>query len=382
MFGSTSNLDRFVKAASADAISFVVGLKLGFVPLSLLSLLYDVRKERSALNFTDWKLSNWISIYYKEIENCLKISFKGDSYFLPQVMLLDNTSDAYAMDQIHFHPYDQYFVIPDGVRALTDTLFRELQKKLKEYTNETNLRIVDIHCDGNKVDIYVQPTYYESYLRTNLVLDAKPKNHPDSLRSQLHVDGKLERLKDSPLANLAGINSLIFTADGSIVLQKRSRRVALRRGELSPSGSGTLAFVDVPSERTLVEILHQREVFEEIGISHEDISTTQFLGITRELIRGGEPEMFFFATTRLSESDIREKWKRAPDRWEARRLLCLPVGRQVVYEPIDTEEKHHALYVKTDRLLERYGDIASIPLLTNLALWVKYKLSHREAPGS
>jgi len=119
-----------------------------------------------------------------------------------------------------------------------------------------------------------------------------------------------------------------------------------------------------------------REAFEEIGIIKTDISKGQifFLGITRELIRGGTVDMFFFAKTNLSEKQIVEKWEDARDKWEAEKLIFFHFG-QIAHKNLNNSMEKHRFLSKVDEFIDKYINASSIPLLTSIALWVKYRMS-------
>ena len=48
----------------------------------------------------------------------------------------------------------------------------------------------------------------------------------------------------------------------------------------------------------------RREMFEEIGVPYSAVADLRFLGITRELIRGGVPEFFYACTVDLPAENI------------------------------------------------------------------------------
>lgn len=114
------------------------------------------------------------------------------------------------------------------------------------YYNDENLRLIGISKKNKKLVLEVQPVEYQWYVHTNLVLDAKIGKSV-TLREFLHAHGKLG---ESPLANNLGINILVFTADGSLIIKKR-KKVAFRMGELDPSASGTLCLTDLLTSMTL-----------------------------------------------------------------------------------------------------------------------------------
>lgn len=375
-----SKSKRIREALIKDGINYIIGFSKIPAPLETIKEFIKIRREETPSCFVDWQLENWPKIYFKELGKCVKIPFKSKEYLLPQVLVFDNTKNKLNLSNIYFRPLiKDPFELRYDIKDLTESSFKKLLdylKKRKIYSNEQNLRLVNIIVEEEKkLILEVQPVEYKYYIHTNLVLDAKSNEKKQTLREYIHSKGELEQLKESPLANNLGINILLFTACGSLIMQKRSRRVAFRVGELCPSASGTLSLTDVPEkeEINLENMPKLREAFEEIGITKKDIPQNQiyFLGITRELIRGGEPEMFFFAKTILSEEDIKKCWREeAKDKWESENLTFFPFG-QIEFSNLNNLETH-IFFNKIDEFIDKYGDKASIPLLTSIALWIKY----------
>ncbi len=207
------------------------------------------------------------------------------------------------------------------------------------------------------------------------MLDAKI-GKSESLREYLHSDGKLEKLSESPLANCLGINILLFTADGSLIMKKR-KRVAFRVGELDPSASGTVCRADLSiSPITLDKMQYFREALEELGITPFHISKVTLLGVTRELIRGGEPEIFLLAVTNLTERQVEDCWQSARDKHEAKDVIFYNFGR-IGFENLDNDQKKHSFLLKVDDFLEKHLKNASISLLTAIAFWIQYRLQQK-----
>lgn len=372
---STSRSIR--RAVIKDGISYIVGLVPGLslipIPFDTIETLIQFLRKRSPLNFTDWELRNWMSIYHQEIDSVIRLLYKGKEFLVPQVLIFDNTSEQLGLSQVKLALLKSPFQLRADVRALTEEPFEKLRAKLK-YSDEQNLRLVDIVRDQDNLRLLVQSVNYQYYLHTNLVLDAH-RGKTQTLREYLHSNGKLEDLCDSPLANNFGINMLLFTADGSLLMQKRSQKVAFRRGELCPSASGTLALIDVStgSEIALTKTMSLREAFEEVNVKLEEVENVNLLGVTRELIRGGEPEMFLFAKTMLSNNDLYERAKTAKDSWECKGFFFYDFG-SMAFETLEGEKNIHCFLMKVDELLEMYMKTASIPLLTAIALWTDYRL--------
>jgi len=369
---------RIKEAALKDGTAYITGLLRIPIPLAVVEELLRMKKEGSPSNFVDWQLKDWPQIYINELNSVVHLHYRGKKYLLPQVLIFNNIERKLGLSQISFKLEEKPFELRNDIRSLTENSFEKLLDYLREkreYSNEQNLRLVNIIEKQGVAVLEVQPVEYKYFVHTNLVLDAKPKDKEQTLRECLHPDGKLEDLEKSPLANHLGIDILLFTADGSLIMQKRSKKVAFRTEELCSAASGAVSLTDVPTKIILKEMPKLREAFEEIGISKTDVLTDQifFLGITRELIRGGKPEMFFFGKTSLSEKQIKEKWEDARDKWESKKLVFFHLGRIADKNLNDTMEKHKFLS-KIDEFLGKYIDKSSIPLLTSVALWVKYRM--------
>lgn len=335
-------------------------------------------RAASAECYIDWVLRDWPARYRNEREPFLKIPYQGNSFLLPEVALLDNSDRLQNPAQIKVNSDRSLFRLSHGVRKLTkehaEQLKRELRKKGK-YHNGRNLRMVEfkkLKKNGGKFAMRVQPLNYADYVATNLVLDAGASGEP-TLRERLlkRWNCRLEGLKNSPLGNALGIDVLLFSADGWLVLQRRSRAVAVRPGEFSSSFSGNLTPADIRGAKTLGELNVMREGREEIGVGLNDIEkhSLHLLGIGREIIRGGQPGLFYCARTSLSRKAIRARARRAKDRREVGELALFYFGRDAL-ESLQGDAEIGSFLKKIDKFIERFGADASISLLAALAFWI------------
>jgi hypothetical protein len=365
----------FVNDGISSGLSYITGLP---IPIGLITMILKIIKETSPQNYVDWKLEKWPLIYKNEIGKCVKVPFKGKDWLLPQVLVFNNSEENKKLSEIEFNFSNKSFILCDEVRALTEIPYKKLLKLLRKkrrFSNEQNLRLNKISKKGNNIILNVQPVDYKLFVHTNLVLDVKLKNKKQTLRELLHSDGKLEQLNNSLLANHLGIGILLFTADGSIIIQKRSKKVAFRTNELCPTASGAISSTDLPTNLSLENMEIFRESFEEIGINKSDIifDKTKFLGITRELIRAGKPEMFFIAKTKLSENEIKDKWRDAKDRWESKKIIFFNFG-ELAFKKLCSQNEMHEFLSKIDSFINQYSEQSSIPLLTVIALWTQEKM--------
>jgi hypothetical protein len=119
-----------------------------------------------------------------------------------------------------------------------------------------------------------------------------------------------------------------------------------------------------------------REANEEIGIDFDDIYRDQvkFLGITREFIRGGHPDMFMSGQLSLTKNQLLEKYKFAADRYESNSLEFFDFGALAIAD-LGSAEKKSVFYARVNQFIENYGELISLPLWINLALWCKMRVN-------
>jgi len=338
--------------------------------------------------FLNWELEEWQEIYRNQT-GLLSIHYRGASKLLPQVIVFDNTIEKLGLEQVKFRLNHGKFYLDTNLE--TERIFKLYKNFIwlnkRKLFNEVCLRLVSVKLQktskySKSVLFETQEADYFDYIQTNLCLDAQLSQENISLRKQLHIeqnDHCLEELNNSRLANILGINILILTSDGTLIFQKRSSRTLVRPNQICSSVSGTLAKVDIPEydkEFNLKDLLPLffREMVEEIGLELSDISRNEikFLGVTRELIRGGQPEIFLAAQINLDKDKIVRIYSQALDRFESKSLLFFDIGSLAV-DDLDSQDKKTAFCSKLDELIENYDDAIAAPLWANLALWQKVR---------
>jgi hypothetical protein len=311
----------------------------------------------------DWNGERWQEHYYNE-SSILWITKNDKKLYLPQKIILG--------------PWD-------GASEIFDTLdiFLETDNFIPEYKNEKCLQFYIKEGDFNgenarliKLDrenksLVFQGAKYFDWVSTNLSLDHDTSPLP-TLRDCTSLNGRLHDLENSPLVNITGINGLIFTKDGYMVYQKRNGEVLVRPNQLCSGFSGTIDKIDIEhvirGERPVLQKMDTaREAVEEVGIDRSNIKDIQFLGITRELIRGGTPELFYSIDLDLTRKEV---------------LGLIPKDKegsiQSVFFGMYAKSKNsrstvglneQTLWQLLDSIERETKAPISIPFLTNLALW-------------
>jgi hypothetical protein len=286
---------------------------------------------------------------------------------IPAVIEYDNT-------QLKFSPFDMNvdysselkYELSEELRAATEDEFQrylELTKnrpsparadeieKLGLLDDAPALRLSGIEESKGQLKLMLHPVSYADYVRTHLLIDQAHSPNGNSLRRKLHPDGYLPKLGESSLADVLGIDILLLTSDGYLVLADRSSGVLTSPCKVGTSVSGTFAPEHLLGRRNILDmitgggwlkidgmgvVISNGELFTETHLQKHDISEWEFLGVSRDLIRAGQPSMVFFAATKLDHNEIHDRYRNALEKHETAALqfvsadVALP-GRRLMY---------------------------------------------------
>ncbi|MBB0025865.1 toll/interleukin-1 receptor domain-containing protein [Ralstonia pickettii] len=296
----------------------------------------------------------------------------GPPWRVPAVEVL-NAANGVDEQRIEVSLDDKPFALQLGSSAAFDLYAKDAKSRGKKfYSTETaRLRSVSIEA-GGRVLLQFQQAEYFDYVKTNMAMDF-PDPMDGRLRDEVHPHGRLEPLAQSDLANHTGISGLVFSNDGKMIIQKRGPQVFTNPNQLCPGYSGVLNANDLRQslgrheQATLNEVNVLRELHEELGVNGRQITNRCFMGLSRELLRGGKPELFYAVDVQMSASEI---------------LACYPMDREgdIIEVPLryararlSLEESlyYRERFEKLVTQLENEGRaLLSVTLLTNLAFWV------------
>lgn len=332
--------------------------------------------DMQSARFLTMKPEELIERYANERQGLLELH---RDRVLPQILIFDNTYWRFPITAIEIHPDRTYpdYIIPDAIEGKTRDILGEIGD---HFYDSATIRLNRIEKYESELRLIVSSARYLDYLVTNYSMDALLKDHgwTRSLRDIVHPSPQLCSLETSSLANHIGVGVLVFTVDGFLVIPVRSKeRVGIWQGEISPSISGAAKYDDDMWRTQPAHISSwMREGREELGLSNTDFDEHSeiFLGITRELLRGGKPEMFFAARVHLTRADVMQKFARAKDRWENSELLFFEFTNPLL--PLTTEQERTVFIQEFEQFIAKYERLLSQPAQANLALWFKYMMSN------
>lgn len=230
-------------------------------------------------------------------------------------------------DECDFENLDTEFITPSEIDDIRDDLI-VFQTNGKNYRDDPKSRLTKVIDQNGRLKFTFQKVKYSDYIVTNMSMEIVPPGSTRSLRETLEPGPNLSKLEDSKCSNHLGVSCLVITDDNKLILQKASSKKVTGAGKITSSASGAMDW-KMPNVNPFELI--QAELFEELGLSHEETSDIRGIAIARELARGGKPEMFFILNTDLTSNDILARVATDPDK-EVEKLFAVDL-------PQDTEER-------------------------------------------
>ena len=266
-----------------------------------------------------------IERYSDEKDKLLHLTIDGMNWIMPEVVLIDNTRSKLPITAINvqidsIHPE---YHIPAKIASKASDILEEVERY---FYDSTTIRLNGMKIDNSSYTLIVSKAHFLQYATTNYAMDIvlPHKGWSRSLRDIVHPGKHLCDLEDSLLANHLGVNVLVFTLDNYLVIPLRaSANIATWQQKISPSISGATSFDDdMWNFRAGPAASWIREGREELGLSNSNFDDSKdiFLGLTRDLLRGGKPETFFATQLNITKAEVERKIKKAKDKWENKEI--------------------------------------------------------------
>lgn len=328
--------------------------------------------------------ADMLSRYSKQQDILTVFPDGGDPVRIPAVEVL-NAANGVDESQIEICFDETPFELTLCSTVAFDVYAKDARSRGRKFYSTDTARLKNVNVDLNgRLRLEFQLAEYFDYVKTNMAMDfIDPMG--ESLRDEVHPDGQLEPLNKSHLANHTGISGLVFSNDGKMIIQRRGSQVLTNPNQLCPGYSGVLNANDIRhglrhdevSSLSQVDVL--RELHEELGVSSRKIINRSFMGLSRELLRGGKPELFYAVDVGMSAEEILACY---PKELEGN-IIQVPMrfarSRLSLEESCYYRDRFDKL---VNQLLEAGGGLLSAPLLTNLALWINQNMPARNLKNS
>ena len=319
--------------------------------------------------------------YISEKEHFLELKINGIEWTIPEVVIFDNsrlhlppTAITVQVDTLH-----PEYTIPPKIAGRAQDILEEIEHY---FYDSTTIRLNEMQINDHRITLTVSKAHYLQFVATNYAMDAllKQKGWTRSLRDIVHPSTRLCRLEDSPLCNHIGVGTFVFTLDNYLVIPVRSREnIATWQQRIGPSIAGATSYDDdMWSFKAGPVASWIREGREELGLENSDFIDENdiFFGITRDLLRGGKPELYFATQLNITKARLEQKFRKARDRWENIELQWLEFTNPLT--PPTNEEEHATFLQEFIYLLHKYQGLHSRPTQIGFTFWLKYMLSQQD----
>ncbi len=204
------------------------------------------------------------------------------------------------------------FVIGNGTEFLK-------AHRYSQTSNNLTIRLDDISVEGDNVTLHTSRTYYYHMLLTNRCMDYK-LDCDMSVREIYEFNKTVSYLHESKLSNQIGINGMIITKDGYLLLEKRDHKKTTWKNKFAQPISLALKASDLGLENdTLMEKsveyankkllgVIKKTMKDNFGLLEKDYETLDlsktFLGLARDLLEGGKPNLYFVVTVNYTKDEF------------------------------------------------------------------------------
>lgn len=247
---------------------------------------------------------------------------------LPSINVFTNVCGNTSLS---FEDTDEVFRLPD---VIMDNAFALLDAhKNSASKNNDTIRLNDFHYEEgenkNILHFHTGRSLYYHMLMTNRCMDYEFREG-FTLRDIYEYRDTVSPLAKSKFGNQIGINGLVLTNDGYVLVEKRdhskttwkdkfaqSISLAMKKSEIAFPKSETGQAVMTPgpefAEENMKRIL-TKTLQSNFGLYENDLETitmeNNFLGLARDLLEGGKPNIYFYVVANFGAKELAERIKK------------------------------------------------------------------------
>ena len=221
-----------------------------------------------------------------------------------------------------FDDHTEEHALPSFVIDHADELLQAHKNSQKKNSNTVRLNDFTYDQATDRLILNTGRSTYYHMLITNRCMDYRFANGL-SVREVYEYDDHICPLGQSKFGNQIGINGLIVTSDGYVLVEKRSRRKITWKNKFAQCISLAMKLDDLEMSRwdklgaapkdaqNKIEGIIKKTIKGNFGLLPEvDYETFQmednFLGLARDLLEGGKPNLYFFIYVKKTGKELRK----------------------------------------------------------------------------
>lgn len=278
--------------------------------------LHHTRRDKVIKN----KIKDIYSAEYESMENEISLFNNLGVLLLPTVNVYTNIQGECQVNISDKTDVKELpsFVIGNGTEFLK-------AHRYSQTSNNLTIRLDDITVEGKNVTLHTSRTYYYHMLLTNRCMDYK-LDCDMSVREIYEFNKTVSYLHESKLSNQIGINGMIITKDGYLLLEKRDHKkttwknkfaqpisLALKASDLGLKNDTVMESSIEYANKKLLGVI-KKTMKDNFGLLEKDYETLDlsknFLGLARDLLEGGKPNLYFVVTVNYNKDEFVELLKK------------------------------------------------------------------------
>ena len=313
--------------------------------------------------------------YESEKKRFINLTVDTIKWTIPEIVIFDNTRARFPATRISVQIDKTLpeYIIPEKIAGRAKDILEEIEH---HFYDSTTIRLNGIQIDDTGITLLVSKTHYLQYVATNYAMDAllKQKGWTRTLRDIVHPTTSLCKLEESLLCNHIGVGTFVFTLDNYLVIPVRSEaNIATWQEKIGPSIAGATSYDDdMWNFKAGPMASWMREGREELGLENSDFAEENdiFFGITRDLLRGGKPEIYFATQLNITRAQVERKFRKARDKWENKELRWLEFTSPLT--PPTNRQEHATFLQEFFTCIDLYHDQLSRPAQIGFTFWYNY----------
>lgn len=258
--------------------------------------------------------------YNEKIDESIKKYIENGIVELPEAYLFVNIEGNV---DIVFKDSTEETELPDFIESNAVAIMDAHKTSKTENKSTVRLSGLKYNEDKKKLSLITTRTNYYHMLLTNRCMDFRLANGL-SIRELYEYRKYVLPLNETKLSNQIGVEGLIITNDGFTLIEKRGhgQRTTWRDKFAQPislsmscddlgikDNSYTLGSKPADAEEAITGMLkkHLEGFGLLLGIDYKFNISENFLGISRDLIEGGKPNIYFYIVVDMNRYELKER---------------------------------------------------------------------------
>ena len=253
---------------------------------------------------------------YKKLFSQIE-DFKSHKLALPTVDVFTNLT---GKTEIVFKDSNELFELPEFIIENAPALMDAHKNSKKRNQNTVRLNDFDYDSEHNVLTLDTMRTTYFHMLVSNRCMDYELHNDI-TVRSAYEYEKYVSKLEHSKLSNQIGVNGLVITNDGFVLVEKRDHHKTTWKNKFAQSISLSMKTADLgindgvvgdtygEANKRISRVIYST-LRKNFGLVEKDFVgfdlKENFLGIARDLLEGGKPNMYFYIKADMDGKTLAE----------------------------------------------------------------------------